>query len=217
MIRGIVCSAIAAWALVASAHSTHSVARAERDGGWSDTLVADASASSIRWRGTKFGGRGRHEGAIGLAAGELVLAHEQLIGGRFTIDMRCIDVSDIPQNEPVPRRRLLDHLRGRDFFDVERFPTATFIAQRATRIGPARYQLGGALTMHGVTQPIAFPIEVRWRGVGQMMATGSVVLDRQRWGVAYRGARITNDLVDDDIAISLLLVARRRSPSIGTR
>ena len=217
MIRGMVCSAIVACTLASSASPARSVVGGERTGGRPDTLVADPLASSIRWKGTKFGGRGKHEGTIALADGELVLRHEQLAGGSFTIDMRRIDVSDIPQSEPVPRRRLLDHLRGRDFFDVERFPAATFVTQRATRIGPTRYRLGGTLTMHGVTQPLEFPVEVRWPEVGQMVASAFIVLDRQRWGVAHRGAGITNDLVDDDIAISLVLVARRRTHSSGTR
>lgn len=141
---------------------------------------------------------------------------DQLVRGSFTIDMRRIDVSDIPQSEPVPRRRLLEHLRGSDFLDVERFPTATFVTRRATRIGPARYRLGGALTMHGVTQPLEFPVEVRWPTVGEMVATAAIVIDRQRWAVAYRGSRVTDDLVDDDVAISLMLVAGRRPTLLGT-
>ncbi len=186
-------------------------------GGRPDTLVADPVASRIRWTGTKFRRLGKHEGTIALAAGELVLRHEQLEAGRFTIDMRRMEITDIPDTEPVPRRRLLAHLQGPDFFDVARYPTAQFVANRAARIGAARYRLSGDLTMHGVSRPIEFETEVRWPEVGHMIATATLTLDRQRWGIAYRGSRVTNDLVDDDIQIFLVLDARRRTLRLTAR
>ena len=216
MTRSLLLAATAAWSL---AHAPRTAARPDADalGGRPDTLVADASASSIRWKGTKFRGLGKHEGTIALASGELVLRHEQLVGGRFVIDMRRMEVTDIPEHEPVPRRRLLTHLKGPDFFDVDRYPTAEFIADAATRVGPSRYRLSGRLVMHGVSRPIELVTEVRWPEVGHMLATASVALDRQHWGIAYRGSRLTNDLVDDEIQISLVLHARRRASLLGAR
>ena len=214
--------ALTAWCIAGVASSRASQATIGPElvhaaGGRLDTLLADPVASTIRWTGTKFRGLGKHAGTIALAEGELVLRHEQLVSGRFTIDMRRMGVTDIPAHEPVPRRRLLAHLQGRDFFDVARFPTAQFRANSVTRIGPARYRLAGDLTMLGLSRPIEFETQVRWPEVGHMIATAAITLDRQRWGIAYRGSRLTNDLVDDDIQIALVLDARRRAPLLGAR
>lgn len=188
-----------------------------RMGGPPDTLVADPAASSIRWKGTKFGGRGKHEGTIALASGQFVIRHEQLTSGTFTIDMRSIEVTDIPASDPVPRRRLRNHLLNADFFDVERFPTAVFKSTGAKRIGPARWQVSGDLTMRGVTKPVTFATDIRWVETGHMVATSALTLDRQRWGVAYRGSTLTNDLVDDEFELAISLDARRKQARVARR
>lgn len=186
-------------------------------GGPPDTLVADPAASAIRWKGTKFGGRGSHEGRVRLASGMLVIRHERLTSGTFTIDMKSLDVTDIPATDSVPRRRLRDHLQHADFFDVERHPTAVFNSTGATRIGPTRWRVAGGLTMRGVTKPITFDADVQWPETGHVVATSTFVIDRQQWGVAYRGSRLTNDLVDDEMQISLKLDARRKQAKVATR
>jgi len=185
-------------------------------GGPPDTLVASPAASSVRWHGTKFGGRGKHEGTVALASGMFVIRHEMLTSGTFTIDMRSIAVTDIPESEPVPRRRLREHLLGKDFFDTARYPSATFRSSGAERVGPSRWRINGNLTMRGVTHPLSFDADVQWPGTGHMVATSTFVLDRQKWGVAYRGSSL-NDLVDDEMRISLTLDARRKPKVVATR
>lgn len=211
-------SAMGLAAVPGPTRSTYDAAAAARvAGGRPDTLVADPAASSIRWTGTKFRGRGKHEGVVRLAGGQLVIRHEQLLSGTFTIDMRSIDVTDIPATDSVPRRRLRNHLMNADFFDVERHPTAVFGSTGARRVGPARWEVTGNLTLRGVTRPVVLATDVRWPGVGHMIATSALTIDRQRWGVAYRGSTITNDLVDDEIRLSITLDARRRGASVAAR
>lgn len=48
------------------------------------------------------------------------------------------------------------HLRTRDFFDAERFPTITFQSERVVRNGD-QWTMHGKLTMHGVTKDVAMP------------------------------------------------------------
>jgi polyisoprenoid-binding protein YceI len=170
-------------------------------GGAPDTLVANPAATSIRWRGTGLGGRAARAGAVKLASGMFVLRHERLTSGDFTIDMRSLDPS----------------LRSADLFDVERYPTAVFQSTGATRVGPARWQVAGNLTMRGVSKPIAFDTDVAWPGLGHMVATSTFTIDRRLWGVANRGAGLADDLVDDNIQISLTLDASRKQAKVATR
>lgn len=47
------------------------------------------------------------------------------------------------------------HLRGEDFFDVERFPTITYTSKRVEKLDETHYRVVGDLTMRGVTRGAA--------------------------------------------------------------
>lgn len=174
----------------------------------STSLPVDTAASVVYWKGTKFGGRGKHEGTLRLSRGEVEVCGSALVGGTFEIDMRSIEVTDIPEHEPVPRARLRDHLMGEDFFAVDTYPAATFRIDGAEGIGADSVRLSGALTMRGKTQGIAFKARIQERSARAVRASAQFSIDRQRWGVAYRGSELTNDLVDDELYLDVRLVAR---------
>ena len=170
-------------------------------GGKPDTLVADPRATTIRWRGTGLGGRGVRGGSVGLTNGMLVIRHEQLTSGSFTIDMRSLDGS----------------LRGADWLDVSRHPTATFRSTGARRVGTSRWQVSGDLTMRGITRPITFDTDVRWEEVGHMIAASTITLDRRPWDIGRGASAIADAAVDHDIQLSVSLDARRKQAAVATR
>ena len=172
-------------------------------------LRVDTTASVVNWRGTKFAGRGKHEGLVRLASGTLELCEGMLSGGRFTLDMRTIEVTDIPKTDPIPRARLRNHLMSDDFFAVETYPEAAFEISRVKELPGDSLRLQGTLTMRGVSEGIAFGADVPVSTSARVHATAQFSLDRQRWGVAYRGDELTNDLVDDAIALDVRLHAER--------
>lgn len=177
----------------------------------SDTLVLDTTASTVNWKGSKFWGLGKHEGTVRLANGYVILDSGRVVGGRFVVDMRTIEVSDIPLHEPVPRNRLTRHLMDEDFFAVERYPTATFVLRAAqAHEDNDGFRLTGDLTMRGVTHPIAVDVEIREGADGLVRGTSRFRIDRHRWGVSFRGSRLTNDLVDDEIQFNLDFTLRPR-------
>ena len=193
-------------ALVVSAAPISSAAHAS---GGVDTLRVDPAASILRWKGTKFRGLGKHEGTVRIGDGTLLMCHELACGGQFTIDMRTIAVTDIPESDPVPRERLVNHLKDDDFFWVDRYPTATFRLREGRATTDGTYRVTGDLTMRGVMRTISFPANLRTRVRGEVRADARFTIDRQHWGIAYEGSRLTNDLVDDEITLELVLVARR--------
>ena len=71
---------------------------------------------------------------------------------QFTIPLSSL-------NTGVPA--LDEHLRSEDFFEVAKFPTATF---RSTRIEPGmgkdRLKVTGELNLHGVTRPVTLDVVV---------------------------------------------------------
>ncbi|MEP0546093.1 MAG: YceI family protein [Rhodothermales bacterium] len=172
-----------------------------------DTFYVDTSRSLVRWKGTKFWGLSKHEGLVRIASGELYVLGREITGGSFLIDMRSIEVTDIPESDPVPRRRLRDHLMSEDFFSVAAYPTARFVLGDVTRRQGHAYAVTGDLTLRGRTHPITFEAAIPVLSRHALEAAATFSIDRQRWGVAYRGSRLTNDIVDDEIYLDLLLVA----------
>lgn len=169
-------------------------------------LAADLGRSVVRWRGTKFRGRGKHEGTVRLATGALALCGPRVCGGRFVLDMRSIAVTDIPPDEPVPRARLTDHLNSPDFFWTGRYPTATFVLRQAAREVGGAHRVAGALTLRGVTRPLTFPATLEEHPGGERRVGARFRIDRQHWGISYRYDPVRNLLVDDDIQLELELV-----------
>lgn len=63
-----------------------------------------------------------------------------------------------------------DHLRTADFFDVEKYPDATFSSTAVQALGANRLRVTGDLSMHGVTRPVEMTVTVN--GVGTHAMTG---------------------------------------------
>ena len=67
-----------------------------------------------------------------------------------------IDASSVDTAMPVRDT----HLRGDEFFDVERHPKITFRSRGATVLAAGRYTVQGELTIRGITQPVRLVVEV---------------------------------------------------------
>lgn len=172
--------------------------------------VVDTSQSIVRWRGTKFGGRGAHAGVVRVREGLLAWDARRgtLSGGSIELDMRSIAVTDMPLAESEARRKLVRHLLAAEFFDVQRHPTARFVIDRASIRGGNLLRLDGRLTLRGVTKPFGLNATLWSFEPARLHATARATLNRMEWGVAFRGSRLTNDLVDDDIHLEFDIVAR---------
>jgi polyisoprenoid-binding protein YceI len=52
------------------------------------------------------------------------------------------------------------HLKASDFFDAEKFATATFKSTAVAAAGEGKLSLTGDLTIHGVTRPVTFDVTI---------------------------------------------------------
>lgn len=66
-----------------------------------------------------------------------------------------IDASSINTNEA----KRDEHLRGKDFFDTEKFPKITFKSTGIKPKGKGKFAMTGDLTMHGVTKPVTLDVD----------------------------------------------------------
>lgn len=172
-------------------------------------LRVDVGRSEVRWVGTKFNGRGRHEGTIGMQPATLQLGGEALLTGTLTFPIASMEITDIPAWEPVPRGFLSRRLLGEQMFDAERFPTATLRITRAIRSAPGQLRVFASLTIRDSTRDIAFDAVLRDPPEASVVAEAEIAIDRHLWGLSYRGSAAGNDLIDDEITFVVRLEARR--------
>ena len=171
-------------------------------------LAVDLDQSLIRWRGTKFWGLGKHEGTVRLKGGSFCVRQGRVLQGWFEADMRSIEVTDIPASDPVPRRRLTEHLLGEDFFAVAAHPVSRFILREVHQERGRLYRIVGDMTIRGQTRPLTFYAR-GWSVTDQeLRAQAAFAIDRHQFGVRYRGSTLRDDLVDDEFTLELVIEAR---------
>lgn len=162
--------------------------------------------SKVIWTGTKV--VGYHQGTVNIREGNVILKDQKLVGGYFIIDMNTITCTDIPESEPVPKRRLENHLKGADFFNVAEYPVAKFeIAEaRLHPDNPARYLVVGNLTIKGITKRWKIEVEPSTQTDKLFIAQADMRFDRQLFGVSYKG--IADELVHDMVKLNIILRAK---------
>ncbi|MFY1621087.1 YceI family protein [Micromonospora sp. WMMD736] len=107
------------------------------------------------------------------------------------------------------------HVRSADFFEAERYPTATF-RSTGVRANGDDYLLDGDFTLHGVTRPIS--LELEFNGVNPGMGHGevagfeaSVVLNRKDFGIDIDLPLETGGaVVGDKVTITLEIEALKQ-------
>jgi polyisoprenoid-binding protein YceI len=108
------------------------------------------------------------------------------------------------------------HVKAADFFDAEKYPTATF---RSTSVRPNgdNYLLDGEFTLKGVTKPVTLDLE--FNGVNPGMGHGevagfeaSVVLNRKDFGIDIDMPLETGGtVVGDKVTITLEIEALKQA------
>lgn len=86
-----------------------------------------------------------------------------------------------------------EHLKSADFFDVQKYPEATFVGKSIKSIGRDKYTLEGDLTIHGQTKPAKFTLLNLGKvkdpyGVEKFLLQASTELVRKDFGLTYNAA-----------------------------
>lgn len=105
--------------------------------------------------------------------------------GSVTIDRAArtgsADVTIDPASVQTGNARLDQHLIGDEFFDVAKYPTATYKGTRMVFDGDTPRRIVGNFTLHGVTRPLTLEIE-------SFKCMQHPVLKREVCGVEAEGA-----------------------------
>ncbi|MDT5053379.1 MAG: hypothetical protein QOF66_1745 [Mycobacterium sp.] len=108
------------------------------------------------------------------------------------------------------------HIKSADFFDADKYPTATF-RSTGVRANGDDYVIDGEFTLKGVTKPVSLALE--FNGVNPGMGRGevagfeaSVMLNRKDFGVDIDMPLETGGtVVGDKVTITLAIEALKQS------
>lgn len=188
--------------IIVSSESAKSIS-AVSDGSYELSI----SDSFISWEGEYLTSLSE-KGTFKLSSGNLVVEGGLITSGEFTIDMNSIE--SIPYKD-----MLVNHLKSKDFFEVETYPTAKFVlkkmipsSEEGAKIG--RFVIAGDLTIKGITQPVSFIVTMTQDGK-VLGATASFAINRADWEVKYNSPTFFKDLGDkiirDAVSVGLDLKA----------
>ena len=104
---------------------------------------------------------------------------------------------------------LTTHLKTADFFDVAKYPKATFVS---TRIEPntangATHTITGNFDLHGVKKSISFPATIQL-SPDSVSANAEFSINRKDFGINYPGK--ADDLIRDGVVIKLTIKSPRK-------
>ncbi|MCK0173080.1 MULTISPECIES: YceI family protein [Mycobacteriaceae] len=108
------------------------------------------------------------------------------------------------------------HLKAADFFDTDKYPTATFTSTGVRPDGD-RYALDGELTIKGITRPVT--LELEFNGVNPGMGHGevagfeaTVVFNRKDFGIDIDVPLETGGaVVGDKVTVTLEIEALKQA------
>jgi polyisoprenoid-binding protein YceI len=104
--------------------------------------------------------------------------------------------------------RLTGHLKSPDFFDVAKYPKATFVytsIEPAVAGSPAgtTHTVKGILDLHGIQKEVTIPVKTAVTPEG-VRTQSEFTINRHDWGISYRGA--ADDLIKDNVLMKLDLM-----------
>lgn len=107
------------------------------------------------------------------------------------------------------------HLRSPDFLDVEKYPLLTFKTSRVEAVSDRHLEIGGELTIRGVTRPVVLDAEFAGRmkdpwGVERAGFAAKAVLERKDFGLTWNQALEAGGvLVGDKVEVAIEVEAIR--------
>ena len=148
-------------------------------------------------------GVGRSPGRFDTFRGEIVTAENPLESTvTAEIDTDSINTGNADRDA---------HVRGSDFLDTDRFPTATF-RSTGIRADGEDYLIDGEFTLHGVTKPVTLEAELggftdNGQGGTLIGISASTTVNRTDFGVGPEGGA----MLGEKIKITLEIEANSRA------
>jgi polyisoprenoid-binding protein YceI len=166
-----------------------------------ETLVISPENSKIEFVASKV--TRSHQGSFKKFTGKIELVPNSVSDSRVSID---IDTASVETDTP----ELTAHLKTPDFFDVAKYPKATFASTKIepnTSAGGNSYTVTGNFDLHGQSKSISFPATIEVTADKATM-NAEFAINRKDFGIVYAGK--ADDLIRDAVVIKLDLRVLRK-------
>ncbi len=185
------------------------------------THEIDLNHSQIKWKGTKV--VGSHHGTVNFQSGSLDIEDTKdakatlptIKSGTLVADLNTIKNEDLTSKEY--NDKLVNHLKSKDFFDVEKWSTAKFELSEA-KADPAKkdvMNLKGQLTIRDKTHTVEFPATITKAKDGTWQAEGKLEIDRTKWDLKYNAKGFTvnwealgDKLINNEITLDISIATK---------
>lgn len=158
-------------------------------------------------------------GSLGDVTGKVEVDDKDVTKSKVevAIDVKGINTKQVKRDE---------HLRSADFFDTEKFPTATFKSTKIEKGAGQKLKVTGNLTMHGVTKPVVLDGELTaevinpFSGAKARGFSGTTTLNRKDFGLNWNKALEAGGmLVGEDVKVSIEaeLVKKEAAPAASKK
>ncbi len=176
---------------------------------WADEWILDPLHSKIEF--TADSRLVRADGQFHKFTVKADVDDKQLEKSKVTI---VVDVASID----TANERRDNHLRTKDFFDVETHPQATIEVKSLRKLSPTEYEASAEVKLHGVAKSLTLPMEILAFEGGVLHFRGASQISRKDFGI---GTDTTGSVVNvanpirDLVAIRYEMDLRKVSPAAG--
>src|SRR3989475_11942658 len=166
----------------------------------SETLAIAPENSKVEFVAAKV--TRSHNGSFKQFTGSIDLAGNRPEQSRVTID---IETGSVVTDE----HQLTGHLKTPDFFDVAKYPKATFVSTKIepSTTGGATHNVTGNFDLHGVKKSISFPATIQI-APDNVSVNAEFAINRKDFVLLYPGK--ADDLIRDGVVIKLTLKVPRK-------
>ena len=168
-----------------------------------------AVTGSIKWTG--YGVGKTHTGDLKIKNGEVEMKGDELIGGAFVVDMTTLKTADSP--------KLQAHLQSPDFFDITKYPEATYKITKVEIIkgaapGNPTHKIMGNLTIKSKTEPFEMLASVTKKDGHYTAVASTEIKDRTKYDLVFNSKQfkalsaLGDKLIEDHIKLDLNVITK---------
>ena len=179
-------------AVTSNTNSTAPTARQTKG----ENIPISPETSKVEFTGSKV--TGKHEGGFKEFSGVIDLVNNKPEESQVAIDI-------VMKSVFTDTDGLTTHLQSGDFFEVEKFPKASFVSTKIvadTAKGADNYTVTGDLELRGQKKSVTFPAVIKVNA-NEVTVNAEFSINRKDFGIVYAGK--ADDLIRDDVVIRLNL------------
>jgi len=148
------------------------------------------SSSTLKWTGKAAFNSYSLSGTLKVKSGNFKIEKNKIKAGRIVINMKSLDADN---------KDLKKHLRGKDFFEVKKHKTASFVLTETIDIQSKNPVAKGKLTIKGITKNYSFPLKISKEGE-KYKVSGTLTINRTDFGIYYNSPNYFKGLKQKAIA-----------------